>query len=110
MQSALGADDLRSEVLQQLRSQRSDVSRPHRFDFYLYFPSEADAKAASLRLMEEGLSVEVRRAAKGQDWLCFAKATLVPDTLKLSELGSLFAHLALSYKGEFDGWEAEIVK
>lgn len=110
MQSAFGADDLRSEVVRQLRGVGSDVSRPHRFDFYLYVPSEADARSASLRLKEQGLSVEVRRAAKGQDWLCFATATLVPDTSRLTELGGLFSQLARSYKGDFDGWEAEVVK
>jgi biotin operon repressor len=107
---AYAAEDLRSEVVQQLRSVGSDVRRSHRFDFYLYVTNEADAKAASARLREKGLQVEVRRGVRPGTWLCFAQATMVPDSSRLTELGALFYSLARVYKGDFDGWEAEVVK
>ena len=108
--TAHAANDLRLEVVQQLRSVGSDVSRLHHFDFYLYVPTEAEANAASLKLRSKGLSVEVRRAAKGTNWLCLSKATVVPNTPQITQIGALLAALAREYKGEFDGWEAEVVK
>lgn len=105
-----GAGDLRIEVVPQLRSVGSDVSRLHRFDFYLYVPTDAEAKAASLKIRSKGLSVEVRRAATGSTWLCLVKSNVVPDSHQLTEIGRLLTALAIEYQGEFDGWEAEVVK
>jgi len=104
------AEDFRTEVVQQLRKAGSDVSVDHQFDFYLYVPQEADAIAAAQTLSERGFAVVTRRAARGANWLCVASATFVPDTTKLAEVGKLLSSLALKYKGEFDGWEAQVVK
>jgi hypothetical protein len=102
--------DLRTEVLTQLRRDGSDTSKPHGFDFYFYFPTEAAARQASERLTQDTYRVDVRPAAKGTSWLCLAKTTITPDTAPLAEMGTLFSQLAQEFRGEFDGWESDVIK
>lgn len=102
--------DLRTEVLAQLRHGGSDTSKPHHFDFYLYLPTEAAAREAGQRLTKRDYRVEVRPAAKGPNWLCLAKTALTPDTAPLAEIESLFTQLAQEFQGEFDGWESDVIK
>jgi hypothetical protein len=108
-QFAPGAD-LQVEVVTQLKRTGSDVSKPHRFDFYFYLPTEARAKAIAQELQTHGLSTRVRPGAKGPSWLCLASATVIPNAPTLKELGGLFITLSNKHGGEFDGWEAELVR
>jgi hypothetical protein len=102
--------DFKAEVLAQLRRERSDTSKPHGFDFYLYLPTEAAARQAGQRLTKSDYLVEIRQAATGTNWLCLAKKTLTPDTAPLAEIGTLFTKLAEEFQGDFDGWESEVIK
>jgi len=102
--------DFQTEVLTQLRQMGSDTSKPRGFDFYLYLPTEAAARQAGQRLTNTNYQVEIRPAAKGDDWLCLAKTTLTPDTAPLSEIGKLFTQLAVEFHGDFDGWESDVIK
>jgi hypothetical protein len=102
--------DFRLQVLEQLRKNGSDTSRPHTFDFYLYLPTETAAQEAAKRLIKRNYLVDVRPAAKGPDWLCLANSTLIPETAPLTEIGQFFTQLADEFHGEFDGWEAEVIK
>lgn len=104
------ADDLRVGVVAQLKKTGSNVERPHKFDFYFYFPTEIAANAAARELQANGLATQVRRAAKGPEWLCLASGTYVPDAPKLTELGRIFSAVATKHRGEFDGWEAEVIR
>jgi regulator of RNase E activity RraB len=97
-------------VLIQLKKAESDLSRPHKIEFFLYFPSQSVAEQAALRIREAGFQVEVRRAAKGNDWLCFATKTMVPELSALQEIRGEFSSLAASLKGEYDGWGTPIEK
>jgi len=106
----LAAGDLKSEMVRQLERDGSDVSQPHHVDFYFYVSNELDAQAASRELQEKGFTVKTRRAADGSKWLCLASQTLVPDSAQTTEVGAIFGLLAQKYKGEFDGWEAEVLK
>jgi hypothetical protein len=102
--------DFRTGVLTQLRSVGSDIAKPHGFDFYLYFPTEAAARQAGERLSKSDYRVQVRPAAKGDDWLCLASTTLTPETAPLADIGRLFDLLAKKFRGEFEGWEGEVIK
>ena len=54
--------------------------------------------------------MEVRRAAKGDDWLCYATKTMVPDLLALQKIRRDSGSLADSLNGEYDGWGTPVVK
>jgi hypothetical protein len=101
-------ENLRTEVLSQLQEVDSDISKPHQFDFYLYFPTEETAEAARKKL-EDDFGVEVRPAARGPSWLCLVRVKLVPKSAPLEAIGAGFEFLASELQGEFDGWEAEII-
>jgi len=100
--------DLDESVLVQLKKAGSDLSKPHKIEFFLYFPSQSVAERAALRVREAGFQVEVRRAPKGNDWLCFATKTMVPELSALQEIRRDFSSLAASLKGEYDGWGTPI--
>src|SRR5947207_863252 len=66
-------------VLIELRKAGSDVRKPHDVEFYLYFPSQATAEEAAVRLREKAFQAQVRRAAKGEDWLCLGSKQIIPE-------------------------------
>lgn len=106
----VGSSDLRVEVVAQLKRTGSDVSKVHQFDFYFYMPTESRSKGIAEELQKQGLQTRISPSAKGFSWLCLASGAFVPDSPKLREFGELFLKLSTKHGGEFDGWEAEIVR
>ena len=105
------SEAFKKEVLDQLREHGSDVTKPHSFGFYIYVPTELDAKKATDKIRQSGFScADVSRSAAGSSWLCLATKTLVPEKADLSDHARFFEQIAAALGGEFDGWEAEIVE
>ena len=102
--------DLDHRVLVQLRKAGSDLSKPHQIEFFLYFPTQLVAEKASLNIQEAGFEVEVKPAAQGDSWLCFAKKTMIPSLPDLQQIRQTFVALAGSMNGEYDGWGTPVVK
>ena len=102
--------DLDQLVLAQLRRSGSDLAKPHKIDFFLYFPAQSVAEKASLNIRKAGFEVEVRRAARGDAWLCFATKTMIPALPDLQRIRQNFMAIADSLSGEYDGWGAQAVK
>ena len=97
-------------VLVQLRKSGSALSKPHKIEFFLYFPSQSFAEKASLEIRDSGFDVEVKRAAQGDSWLCFATKTMVPALPDLQKIRQTFMALAGSMDGEYDGWGTQVVR
>jgi regulator of RNase E activity RraB len=97
-------------VLAQLKKAGSDLSKPHQIEFFLYFQTESLAQQAALEIREKRFSVEVKRAAQGDNWLCFATKAIVPDLTALQDIRRQFNELAASKGGEYDGWGTAVVK
>ena len=97
-------------VLVQLKKAGSDLSKPHNIEFFVYFPDELRALKAEPKIKELGFQVDVRPAAKGTDWLCFSKKTMVPELAALQRIRRDLASVAQSLGGEYDGWGTPIVK
>jgi len=102
--------DLDQSVLVQLRKAGSDLSKPHNIEFFLYFPTQAVAEKAALSIRTTGFEVEVKKAAQGDSWLCFATKTMVPELPNLQRIRHNFATLAVSMNGDYDGWGTQVVK
>ena len=98
------------QVLDQLKAAGSDLSKPHKIEFFLYFPSEEKANNAAAQLRKEGLTVEVRTAAIGADWLCLGTKEMVPKHSELVRLRNVFERIAKNLNGEYDGWGSPVVK
>ena len=107
---ALPKTDPDEEVLAQLKKAGADLSKPHKIEFFLYFPEETAAKEAGARIKQAGFDVDVRRAAQGPEWLCFATRAMVPELAALQKIRREFVALAASFGGEYDGWGTKVVK
>jgi hypothetical protein len=102
--------DLDEATLVQLRKAGSDLTKPHTMDFYLYFPSESAARQAAARMEETGFQVEVKKAAKGNDWLCLGTKKVIPELSTIQGMTRDLSSLAKSLGGDYDGWEAKVEK
>ena len=112
---ALGANAVIAEspddlVIEELRASGSDLSKPHAIDFYIYVPSEAAARRVSLALVPDGFSVRTSPAALGAGWLALASKTLLPTTSAMAAVRKRLESVATSEGGEYDGWEAPVVR
>jgi hypothetical protein len=97
-------------VIIQLRKAGSDLTKPHSIEFYLYFPSQSAAEQAAARIRQTGFQAEVRRAAKGDDWLCLGRKKIVPELSTIQGITRELKVLAKSLQGDYDGWEAKVEK
>ena len=97
-------------VLVQLKKAGSNLSKPHRIEFFLYFPTKLVAEQAALRIKPAGFEVDVKLAAKGNDWLCFATRTMIPELPALQKIRRDFTAIASSLGGEYDGWGTAVEK
>jgi hypothetical protein len=94
-------------VIIQLKKAGSDVSKPHTIDFYLYFPTDSAAEQAATRMRQVGFQVEVKKAAKGNDWLCLGTKRVIPELSTIQGITRDLDALAKSFHGVYDGWEAK---
>ncbi|PYX07164.1 MAG: hypothetical protein DMG88_15610 [Acidobacteria bacterium] len=102
--------DLDRSVLVQLRRSGSDLLKPHNIEFFLYFPTQSVADKAGTSIRSSGFEVEVKKAAQGETWLCFATKTMIPELSDLQRIRHDFMTLAASVSGEYDGWGTQVVK
>jgi hypothetical protein len=98
------------EVVQQLRRDGSDVSRPCRLDLLLYLPTEEAARIAAKKVERLHFATEVVPGAKEGTWLCQATIVIIPESAPLDGVGAYFEQVAYELQGDFDGWQAEIVR
>jgi len=96
------------KTIDQLRAAGSDVTKPHEIDFYLYFPTEAEAGEAAATLTGRGYRATVRPGADNKNWLCLASKTMPPTIQNLTEAHGVLKGLAVKYKGDYDGWETAV--
>jgi regulator of RNase E activity RraB len=96
-------------VIAQLQKAGSNLAKPHAIEFFLYFPTESAANQASARIRDAGFQSEVKKAAQGDTWLCFATKEIVPTQDALETIRNDFGALATSLGGEYDGWGCPMV-
>lgn len=107
-QAALEED---ARVIEVLRKNGSDLSKPHRIDFFFYFQSEGSANSAAKELQTSGYSVlRVDRPANARSWNVHAQRLMVPEIKAMQGLTLQFEALARKFGGEYDGWGAPIVR
>jgi len=100
-----------SEVIAALQKSQWGIAKPVPLVFYLYLPDEEAARSCVEAIQAVGLNVEVGPSANGDGkWLCLCKARLVPETKRLTEIGSVLLSLAKEKNGQFDGWETDLTE
>ncbi|MCB9834247.1 MAG: ribonuclease E inhibitor RraB [Planctomycetes bacterium] len=102
-------DDLDGRTLGQLAQSGSDLGRPHRFEFFLYFHDRAAATRVGGQLESEGFGVELRSDEAGAEWLVLATLEMPPEHDRLVSLRERFEELCAREGGDYDGWGAPVV-
>lgn len=100
--------DADANTLDQLARAGSDLTRPHRIEFFLYLPEHTAADAVARELSAEGYATEVSQEGQATDWLCLATRVLVPDMAVLRSCRDRLTALAESHQGVYDGWGTEV--
>jgi len=96
-------------ALDSLEEAGSDISKPHPFDFYLYFSTESLALKVCDALISDGFQIAVREGAIENEWLCLAKISFIPSYEKLVEVQSRLESITEQNGGEYDGWETVVI-
>ena len=105
-------------VLGRLEELGSDLTKPHKVDFFMYFPSEEGAESAAREIEKQGYTVKLLRMMPSwwkrffdkPIWSCRATKTFVPDKETILETSASFDEIAQRFDGEYDGWGTELVK
>lgn len=91
------------EIFRALERSGADLTRAHQLEFFLYFDSEAGARATAAALTSEGYRAEVSQEQDG-NWLCLAEQSLVPQLERIRQIGSHLTAVAEANQGGYDGW------
>jgi hypothetical protein len=114
----MGNRDKDLAVLHRLKEVGSDLSKPHTVDFFLYFPSEEQARSAASEIEREGYAVRINRAPtpwwrrlfSKSVWGCYVAKSMVPEEEAIIETSAWFDGIAQRFCGEYDGWGTGVVK
>ena len=98
------------EILDHLKERGSDLTVPHEVEFYVYFPTEKDAQAASHLITQKGFRIHILADPSGNRWLCLALKEMVPALETIVGYKAQFNELAKTYGGKCDGWGTQVEK
>ena len=97
-------------TLDQLKKAGSNLSKPHNFEFYLYFPSKDDAGKAAADLAKEGFKAKIDSVEKSTTWVCKASKKSLPSQDQIERLEDCCRSLAMAHHGNYDGFESDVQK
>jgi hypothetical protein len=98
-----------AKTLKALAEAGSDLKKPHEINHWLYFSSEADARAAAADLSAAGFSIEsVALSTDSKQWRVLALKTIVPTLANVENTSSYLERLAQRHRGDYDGWETQV--
>jgi hypothetical protein len=98
--------DKDASAIQTLR--RQSISGPVRLRHFLYFSLDHEAAFAAASLREQQFDVVSNKVPMGDGTLVLAKRNEPLDVDHIHALRVQLTALALSQKGEYDGWEPEL--
>ena len=105
--SARSLDDPSADkrLLDVLVQHGADLSKARSTRAYVYFSSEADARAAADQLAADRVTVEVTQQKK-RSWLALLTTEMVVDEDSIRHLGDILRAVAADHGGTYTGWEA----
>lgn len=97
--------DADERVLDRLRTEGMDLTKPRTVEFFLYFGKEEDARKAADQIKALGFQIDIQKpAGSAPNWLCHASKSMVPDLASLRQIRLQFDPIATSQSGVYDGW------
>lgn len=105
-----GSESGDAKVIEALRREGSDLTKPHYVDFFFLVPGESEAHALAAALQQLGMKVEVAPPCDaGAGWSCTGWQWHLLEVARMEALTSRLQVLARGFRGEYDGWGTEIV-
>jgi hypothetical protein len=95
-------------ALQDLARSGSDLSKLHRVEFRLRFPTQSAAERAELQLQELAFETTVESPESGDDWLVLALKNMYPVESDLLGLRDKLQSIAKEGRGAYVGWTARV--
>ncbi|MBW2726825.1 MAG: ribonuclease E inhibitor RraB [Deltaproteobacteria bacterium] len=102
-------EDGDAKVVDALRREGSDLSKPHEIDFFFDFSTEAAARKLCEVLALDGFTDNFEVNEQGTKFTCRAVKSLVPELNAMQALTRRFSALATQHGGVYDGWGTEVV-
>ena len=100
----LKKEDPDEAMLQQLKEQGLDLSKPQTIQFFIAFPSQFTADKAAIRIKKSGFRVTII-TSKRLDWVCRATKKMVPELSAIRNFQTEFGPLINTYSGKYHGWK-----
>lgn len=98
------------QVISQLKSAGSDLSKEHPVEFYIYVPTRESAEKIAEKVTGNGFVSVVEKTENSNTWLVYSKKNLVPTEERMIQIRQQLTELASSAGGEYDGWGTPIVR
>lgn len=96
-------------VLANLAENGADLDQPHETDWFLYFPTEEQARSAEEVLTDHEYQVQVNPPPDGAEEWCVIGTLNVPlSTGYVATMTRMFEVFARDNGGKYDGWGAVI--
>ena len=102
--------DLDRHILRLLRKKGSNFRKTHAVEFYVYFPTKASAKKASLLIRALGFHVELLSDPSGKRWICLSIRELLPKYKTIHGFKTKLDRLSKPLGGHCDSWGTQIEK
>jgi len=93
-----------AELLDGMRNEGVDLSKPHAIEFHLHFPSRQVALDAERAAVAEGYETQVSAGEGLPVAILCAKRSLVPNKSALRAIRAQLDALARQYGGTYEGW------
>jgi hypothetical protein len=97
-------------LLAQLARSGSDLTRLHRIDFTLRFPSRFTAEQAELKLVGLAfLDTKIEPGKSDKEWVVRGWKRMYPVESDLQQLRDKLELIAVEGRGTYDGWKAKAI-
>jgi hypothetical protein len=93
-----------AEIIEMLRKEGENLSKPQKIEFNLSFDSKANASRAADKLKAEGFATRVEQVDRSITWWVFAARTMVPKEEELAKWRQRLRVVAAQEEGEYDVW------
>ena len=106
----VGDSACNARVIDGLREGGSDMDAPHLLEFYLYFPTRADADRAAKTLAASGYETSVDGPDEDREFQLYAAREAKLELAAIDRMEGELQKVAKAEKGYYDGWEAAVVE
>jgi hypothetical protein len=102
--------DLNRATLAAMARDSADLTKPTSIEFFMFFKEQSSAIQASEKARRDGYQTVVYRSRDGIEWICKAGRTMIPTLGAMNDASRYFSRIAASFSGDYDGWEAEVLR